>query len=128
MDINTVKNDVLAMQKKVRGKRDFFSPKFLIKIKKSNQQNVEVIFDIKEFEKVRVKKIYFLGNKAFRDRGTEKSYGNPGRGFLFSFMTGSGNFKEFNFQTDVERIKYFYKTKGYLQVNLGSASGYSVRK
>ena len=38
---------------------------------------------------------------------------------LFSFMSGSGSFKEFNFQTDIERIKYFYKTKGYLQINVG---------
>jgi outer membrane protein insertion porin family len=36
----------------------------------------------------------------------------------FSFLSGSGNFKEMNFQTDVERLKYFYKTRGYLQVNV----------
>ena len=39
---------------------------------------------------------------------------------LFSGMSGAGNFKEFNFQTDIERIKYFYKTKGYLQINVGT--------
>ena len=38
---------------------------------------------------------------------------------LFSFMSGSGSFKEFSFQTDIERLKYFYKTKGYLQINIG---------
>ena len=38
----------------------------------------------------------------------------------FAFMTGAGNFKELNFQTDVERIKYFYKTKGYLQANVSA--------
>src|SRR5690606_17364304 len=37
---------------------------------------------------------------------------------LFSFLSGSGNFKELNFKTDIERIKYFYSTKGYLQVNV----------
>jgi outer membrane protein insertion porin family len=36
---------------------------------------------------------------------------------LFSALSGSGNFKELNFNTDIERIKYFYKTKGYLQIN-----------
>ena len=39
---------------------------------------------------------------------------------LFSFMGSSGNFKELNFQTDVERIGYFYRAKGYLQANLGA--------
>ena len=39
---------------------------------------------------------------------------------VLSFLSGAGNFKEFNFQTDIERIKYFYKTQGHLQVNLGA--------
>ncbi len=39
---------------------------------------------------------------------------------VFSFMSGSGNFKEFNFKTDIERVKYLYKTKGHLQVNIGT--------
>ncbi len=41
---------------------------------------------------------------------------------LFSPLSGSGNFKEFNFKTDVERLKYLYKTRGYLQVNIGNPS------
>ena len=39
---------------------------------------------------------------------------------VLSFLSGAGNFKEFNFQTDIERLKYFYKTQGHLQVNLGA--------
>ena len=39
---------------------------------------------------------------------------------LFSFLSDSGNFKEINFDTDIERIKLFYKSKGYLQVNVGT--------
>jgi len=35
-------------------------------------------------------------------------------------MSGSGNFKEVNFQQDIERLKYFYRMKGYLQVNVGT--------
>ena len=41
---------------------------------------------------------------------------------LFSPLSGSGNFKEFNFKNDVERLKYLYKTRGYLQVNIGNPS------
>lgn len=36
----------------------------------------------------------------------------------FAFLSGSGNFKEINFQTDIERLKYLYKTRGYLQINI----------
>ena len=48
-------------------------------------------------------------------------------GTLFSSMSGAGNFKEFEFKTDLERIKYFYKIKGHLQVNM-AAPGLTVSK
>jgi outer membrane protein insertion porin family len=35
-------------------------------------------------------------------------------------MSGTGNFKEVNFQNDIERLKYFYRMKGYLQINIGT--------
>ncbi len=118
LDVNTIKNDVLAIQKQYEEK-GFFLAKVSYRVKKLNDENVEVVFNIKEFDKVRVKKITFLGNKAFRDKQL-KGIMETREEALFSFMTGAGNFKEFNFQTDVERIKYFYKTKGYLQVNVGT--------
>ena len=61
----------------------------------------------------------FLGNTAFSDQQLKGIMETREESF-FSFMSGSGNFKEFNFQTDVERVKYFYKTKGYLQANVGT--------
>ncbi len=118
LDINTIKNDVLILQKQYEEK-GFFLAKIDYQIKRANDENVEVIFDIQEFDKVRVKKITFLGNKAFLDEQL-KQIMEIREESLFSFMTGAGNFKEFNFQTDIERIKFFYKTKGYLQANIGA--------
>ncbi|MBT5096006.1 MAG: outer membrane protein assembly factor BamA, partial [Halobacteriovoraceae bacterium] len=88
-------------------------------IKKINDENIQLTFNIQEFDKVRVKQVTFLGNKAFSDPQL-KDIMETREESLFSWMSGSGNFKEFNFQTDIERIKYFYKTKGYLQVNVGT--------
>ncbi|OFZ52897.1 MAG: outer membrane protein assembly factor BamA, partial [Bdellovibrionales bacterium RIFOXYB2_FULL_36_6] len=89
------------------------------KLKKESDDNIELVFDIKEFDKVKVKRILFLGNKAFTDKELKGIMEVREEG-LFSFMNDSGNFKEFNFQTDIERIKYFYKTKGYLQIGVGT--------
>ena len=118
LDINTIKNDVLVLQKQYEEK-GFFLAKIDYQVKKTNDENVEVLFDIQEFDKVRVKKITFLGNKAFLDEQL-KEIMEIREESLFSFMTGAGNFKEFNFQTDIERIKFFYKTKGHLQANIGA--------
>lgn len=118
LDINTIQSDVAAIQKQYEEK-GFYLAKVSYKIERENQENVQLIFNIKEYDKVLVKKVIFLGNKAFADSELKGIMETQEEG-LFSFMSGSGNFKEFSFQTDIERIKYFYKTKGYLQVNVGT--------
>ena len=118
LDVNMVKGDIEAMAKHYEDK-GFFLANIRYEFKKLTEENLELVFKIKEFDKVRVKKIIFLGNKAFSDFQLKDIMETREEG-LFSFMSGAGNYKELNFQTDVERIKYFYKTKGYLQVNIGT--------
>ena len=116
LDISTRKNDVLLLQKHYEEKGHFLALANY-KIKDNANGSVEVTFKIKEWDKVRVKKITFLGNKALNDDEL-KNFMQTREESYFSFLSGSGNFKEINFQTDVERLKYFYKTRGYLQVNI----------
>lgn len=118
LDVNTIQSDVVSLQK-LYEEKGFYLASVHFDVVKLNEENVELVYEIKEYDKVRVKKVAFLGNKAFSDaqlkdimETREESY--------FSWMSGSGNFKEFNFQTDIERLKYFYKTKGYLQINVGT--------
>ncbi|HXH75819.1 MAG TPA: outer membrane protein assembly factor BamA [Bacteriovoracaceae bacterium] len=116
LDISTLKNDVLLLQKHYEEKGYFLA---LATYELADNQNgsVEVKFVIKEWDKVRVKKITFLGNKQIHDDEL-KNFMQTREESYFSFLSGSGNFKEMNFATDIERLKYFYKTKGYLQVNV----------
>lgn len=118
LDVNTIKSDVATIQKAYEEK-GFYLSSVSYELRKINAENVDVVFKIREFDKVRVKKVIFLGNKAFTDVELKEIMETREEG-LFSFMSGSGNFKEFNFNTDIERLKYFYKTKGYLQVNVGT--------
>ena len=117
LDINTIKSDMVELTKQYEEK-GFFLAKISYHIKKITPDTVELHFQINEFDKVRIKKIIFLGNKVFSDEEL-KSIMETREESLFSFMTGGGNFKELNFKTDVERIKYFYKIKGHLQINIG---------
>jgi outer membrane protein insertion porin family len=116
LDISTLKNDVLLLQKHYEEK-GFFLASASYQIKDNQNGSVDVTFNITEWEKVRVKKITFLGNKALPDEEL-KNFMQTREETYFSFLSGSGSFKEMNFQTDVERLKYFYKTRGYLQVNI----------
>ena len=105
-----------TLQKFYEGKGFFLVTINFSVIKKSNE-TVEIQFLIQEFDKVLVKKITILGNEKFSDEQL-KTFMVTREESLFSPLSGSGNFKEFDFKTDIERIKYFYKTKGYLQINI----------
>lgn len=118
LDINTIKADVQAMQK-LYEEKGFYLASVDFELKNSGQESRDLVFKVKEFDKVRVKNVVFLGNKAFSDDELKAIMETREEG-LFSGMSGSGNFKEFNFQTDIERIKFFYKSKGYLQVTVGT--------
>ncbi len=118
LDINTIKNDVKSLQKYYEEKGYYLS-QVDYKLETLSAENVLLKFKIKEFDKIRVKKITFLGNTAFGDATLKGVLRTQEEGF-FSFMSESGNFKEFAFQTDIEILKYFYKTKGHLQVNIGN--------
>ncbi len=116
LDVSTLKNDVLLIQKHYEEK-GYFLAQAEYKVTDNKNGSVDVKFKVKEWDKVRVKKITFLGNKAIPDEEL-KNFMQTREESYFSFMSGSGNFKEINFQTDIERLKYYYKTKGYLQVNI----------
>lgn len=116
LDISTLKNDILLLQKHYEEK-GYFLAIATYSLKTTQGGAVEVKFKIKEWDKVRVKKIMFLGNKAIQDDEL-KNFMQTREETYFSFLSGSGNFKEINFQTDVERLKYYYKTRGYLQINI----------
>jgi outer membrane protein insertion porin family len=118
LDISTLNNDVQALQKHYEEK-GYFIATASYSVKANTNGAVDVVFKIKEFDKVLVKKITFLGNKAILDDELKK-FMQTKEETLFSGLSGSGNFKELNFQTDVERLKYLYKTKGYLQVNVSN--------
>jgi outer membrane protein insertion porin family len=118
LDVATLKADVMALQKHYEEK-GFFIAQASYQVKEQKNGSVSVIFKIKEWDKVMVKKVTFLGNKAILDDEL-KGFMQTREESLFSGLSGSGNFKELNFQTDIERLKYLYKTRGYLQVNVNN--------
>lgn len=118
LDTTTIKADVINLLKFYEEK-GYFLAAVDFQEKKLNEENIELIFNIKEYDKVKVKKINFLGNIAFKDEEI-KSKLQTQEDTLFSFLSGSGNFKEINFQNDIERLKYFYRMNGYLQINIGT--------
>jgi len=116
VDINAIKSDVKAIQK-LYEEKGFFLAQVSYRLEPLENDQLKLIYLIQEFDKVKVKTISFLGNRALSDQQI-KDVLMTKEDSLFSFFSDSGAFKETNFERDVELIKYFYKTKGYLQINV----------
>lgn len=78
---------------------------------------VKLTFDIRENDKVRVKRVTILGNRNITD-GRIKSAMQTQEGGFFSFVSGSGSYKQDAFDHDVQLIQYMYFNEGYVQVRV----------
>lgn len=76
-----------------------------------------VTFEIREYAKVLVKQITFLGNASIPSDELRNIMQTREEHFL-SFMSGFGNFRERDFETDLQRITAYYYDKGFVQVSV----------
>jgi len=80
-------------------------------------ESVRVVFQIKENDKVKVKRITFLGNRNLTD-GKLKRVMQTQEGGFFSFVSSSGSYKQDAFDRDVQLLNYLYFNEGYVQVRI----------
>lgn len=113
LDETKLKND-LELIKEMYKKKGYqlANAKYDIKID-SEKNTAKVTFTIDEKTRVRIKKVYFTGNKAMTSKQLIKSISTR-PDTLFT----SGYLKEDVLETDMEKLKYLYETKGYLDVKI----------
>ncbi len=84
-------------------------------IRNVSDDSVALTFKIDEGKKVKIKKINIEGNQAVSSKEIKKAMETKER-WLFSFITGSGVYKEEEIKADIERIRELYHSKGYIYV------------
>lgn len=75
---------------------------------------VKLVLKVTENEKVRIRRIFFFGNKHFTS-GDLKQLMITGEGHAFSWMTSTGTFREDAFERDLAVLAYYYGNDGYIQ-------------
>lgn len=78
---------------------------------------VDVVFVIREQAKVKVQRVEFLGNEQLAADEIKKIMQTQ-EGSLLSFLTGKGTFQKEQFDEDLQRIQFFYNTKGYAEIRV----------
>lgn len=76
-----------------------------------------VVFKIKEGAKVKISQIRFEGNASVKGRALRKEMETKKWWFL-SWLTGSGRFKDDQFEDDLEKVRDYYREEGFLDVEI----------
>ena len=76
-----------------------------------------VIFQIREGAKVKIADIRFVGNKHIKARAL-KGEMETKKWWMFSWLTGSGRFKDDQFDDDLDKLRDYYREHGYLDVEI----------
>lgn len=74
-------------------------------------------FTITESPKVKIARVDFVGAEAFSQRELRKVI-KTRRRWMFSWITGSGVFKNDQFDDDKEKLTEFYRSKGYIDFEI----------
>ena len=76
-----------------------------------------VTFEITEAQKIKIKQIDLIGAAAFSQKELRKQLKTKRR-WMFSWLTGSGVFKEDDFDDDRDQLAEFYHGRGYLDFEI----------
>lgn len=95
---------------------------YLVKIEATTEnvvvgESVKLKFNITESDKVKVKKITFIGNNKLKDSYLKPKMMIQEAGF-FTALSSSGAFKQEAFERDIAALKFLYWNLGYIQVKI----------
>jgi len=118
LNLDEVERSIAAIRDLYRDKGYYLADiGYELKYLPGNQ--VEVTFEIKENDKVRVTRIRITGNDAVPDEDITR-FMQTGEANYFSFLSPhTDSFKEEVFDLDLRRVQWVYLTRGYLDVKLG---------
>lgn len=114
-DPKRVQNDIDAITKHYEEK-GYYLAKITSEIKKTDKPDeVNLKFVIRDFDKVKIRKITFLNNKVFSDEELKKAFKITNEASFWSWMSGKGHYRENAFKADVDFISLFYLDHGYVK-------------
>lgn len=123
VDMNRLQEAAKKIEKEYEDK-GYFLARVKLSVKPiKKEQTVQVIYDITENEKVKVRRITITGNKKIPDSKIKGAMETK-EGTYFGFISGAGSYKQEAFDRDFQRIRYLYLLDGYVQVKMDSPQIY----
>jgi outer membrane protein insertion porin family len=105
------------MVKAEYSKEGYYAAKVTADSHVNDKNETLITFRIKEGEIVRIKDIRFEGNTVFDNGDLEDVMDTPEK-WIFSWLTGRGNYNELVLQQDMQRIADLYFNEGYVRIKV----------
>ena len=97
--------------------KGYFFAETRIETNKGSEDLIDVKIRIREGKKVKIEKIRFSGNKAFKDKKLAEQMETKARTW-YDFIDDSGVYQKDILKLDLFRIEGFYQDNGYLRVRV----------
>ena len=118
LDIGAVEESADKIKQKYTDKGYYLAEvDYRIEPEEGRNNLVDVIFEIREFAKVKVKRVTILGNEAISDADLERRM-KTREGNILSLVSKMGRFREEDFEKDLKRLQAYYYSKGYIQASV----------
>ena len=117
LNIAHIKENINKIRQLYEGE-GFFMVDINYELEDLPNNRVKVIIRIQEYKKVYIKRINFIGNRAFSDEELKKVILSQ-EGKWYSFMTSKGIYRKDMFLNDTQLILFHYLNNGYVQCQVG---------
>jgi len=114
---NEIKQSINRLKEYYR-KNGYYNVEIVEKIEELPHNEVSLIYDINEGDKVYITKIQFVGNTKFDDDDLKDIMETSEKGF-FSWVTKSGLLERKKLEFDIHKIISFYHNHGYIRAKAG---------
>ena len=111
LDIDRI-NTSLERIKAHYDREGYFLAEVRSEIRMREDGDADIIFHIREYDKVKVRRITILGNEALTDDDIKARIFTR-EGSLLGMLSGAGQFKDEEFKRDLQRISAWYSENGY---------------
>ncbi len=120
VDPAAVQKDVKKIQEKYVEK-GYYLAEVSSRLEEKPDNQVDVVFVVREQAKVQVKEVHFIGNAHVSADDLHKVM-QTREGSLLSFLSDAGTYREEALQRDVQAIQALYLDRGYVTIKVGTPS------
>lgn len=117
LNINTLQSDMRRIEELYKEK-NFYNVKVKFNVYPREENQADIEYEIEEGKKFHIKKIEFIGNKAYSDRKL-KGLMETSEESILSWVTSAGDLNEENLSLDMAKLTAFYQNNGYVQARIG---------